>query len=338
MNDGNPQIEDGYTRIANELYDAILKHKFTMVETKLVLTIIRKTYGYQKQSDAISLAQFEAITKLSRGNCSRSISKLIKRNIIKKSGKYRKKYYSINKHYREWTDSGVVNLTTIEDGKTDSGVVNLTTIEDGKTDLGVVNLTTIEDGKTDSGVVNLTTNHCQSDNDYVVNLTTMLLSNQQPQKKERKKDNNKESHTFEKNECLTPIPKKADQYLTIDFETAEYFFSLIEKMNPGHKKPNLKTWAKNIRLHRERDGRTIAEIRELFEWANSDNFWQANILSPEKLRKKWDQLVIQKNRPNRITQKTEFKTVSEKYLDELRECGEAIDRRAIDRRARESQP
>lgn len=45
---------------------------------------------------------------------------------------------------------------------------------------------------------------------------------------------------------------------------------------------------------RERDGRTRREIADLFAWANADGFWQANILSPGKLREKWDQLVIRR--------------------------------------------
>jgi len=46
---------------------------------------------------------------------------------------------------------------------------------------------------------------------------------------------------------------------------------------------------------RERDGRTQEGIKSLFTWANENNFWRSNILSPGKLREKWDQLSIQRN-------------------------------------------
>jgi hypothetical protein len=36
---------------------------------------------------------------------------------------------------------------------------------------------------------------------------------------------------------------------------------------------------------RLQDKRTHYEICELFKWANEDDFWQENILSPSKLRK-----------------------------------------------------
>lgn len=49
-------------------------------------------------------------------------------------------------------------------------------------------------------------------------------------------------------------------------------------------------WSEEVRLIREQDKRTHDEIKDLFEWANRDAFWRANILSPKKLREKWDQL------------------------------------------------
>jgi hypothetical protein len=78
-------------------------------------------------------------------------------------------------------------------------------------------------------------------------------------------------------------------------EVAEYIFSLIRKLNPKHREPKLNDWARDIRLMVERDHRTIEEIRALFEWANADEFWKTNILSPGTLRKQWDKLSIKKN-------------------------------------------
>lgn len=50
---------------------------------------------------------------------------------------------------------------------------------------------------------------------------------------------------------------------------------------------------------RLQDNRSHYEICELFKWANDDDFWQKNILSPSKLRMKWDQLTTKRLRnPN----------------------------------------
>ncbi len=79
-----------------------------------------------------------------------------------------------------------------------------------------------------------------------------------------------------------------------DLAVAGEMFAAIRALDPSAKEPNLQAWANEIRLMRERDGRTHEEIRALFTWANADSFWQSNILSPAKLRKHWQQLSIQR--------------------------------------------
>lgn len=80
-----------------------------------------------------------------------------------------------------------------------------------------------------------------------------------------------------------------------DLALVDWIFDLIKILNPKHKPPNRNQWAKEIRLMREIDGRSRHDIAVLFKWANADQFWRGNILSPGKLRKNWDRLIIQKN-------------------------------------------
>jgi len=91
-------------------------------------------------------------------------------------------------------------------------------------------------------------------------------------------------------------PAKKFSFTEMDLAMAKEMFARIQKLNPNHKQPNFEAWANDIRLLSERDGKSHPEIIELFEWANQDRFWQANILSPRKLREKWDVLVLQRNR------------------------------------------
>lgn len=58
------------------------------------------------------------------------------------------------------------------------------------------------------------------------------------------------------------------------------------------KEPNWTAWANEIRLMRVQDNRTHKQICELFSRANRDPFWCRNILSPSKLREKWDELAL----------------------------------------------
>lgn len=83
-----------------------------------------------------------------------------------------------------------------------------------------------------------------------------------------------------------------------DLELARWMFDLVLALHPKHKPPNWRRWCREIRLMRERDARTPEQIAVLFRWANGHAFWSANILSPGKLREKWDKLVIQRKREN----------------------------------------
>jgi hypothetical protein len=89
-----------------------------------------------------------------------------------------------------------------------------------------------------------------------------------------------------------------------DSQLASWMFGLIQEMQPDRKPPNFDSWANTFRLIREQDGRAPPEIRQLFEWCNRDSFWRTNILSPDKLREKWDDLQLKRmNERNGTTPK-----------------------------------
>lgn len=95
-------------------------------------------------------------------------------------------------------------------------------------------------------------------------------------------------------------------YTNDDLRAANWIFGLIKNLSPNVKTPDFASWANEIRLMRERDGRTHKDICELFKWANEDEFWSANILSPSKLRDKWDQLEIKKRSCKAVKRKKSF--------------------------------
>lgn len=105
----SPQTENGYTRIANELLEAIMSYPFSRREFALILAIIRKTYGFSRKEDAVSGWQLSEMTKIDRSHVSKSLSSLIEKNIIHKSDRCRNShgqevhFLSLNKHYSEWT-------------------------------------------------------------------------------------------------------------------------------------------------------------------------------------------------------------------------------------------
>ena len=79
---------------------------------------------------------------------------------------------------------------------------------------------------------------------------------------------------------------------SVYFQLANYLYKKILTLNPDHKQPNLQKWSDSFRLMMERDNRTEEQIKYVIDWVNQDSFWGANILSPDKLRKQFDSIVI----------------------------------------------
>lgn len=94
---------------------------------------------------------------------------------------------------------------------------------------------------------------------------------------------------------LVPIRKlRKVAFEPQDRKLASWMLTKIREVHSAFREPNLDAWADEIRLMRERDGRTHREMAELFRWANADAFWRTNILSPHKLRAQWDTLAIKR--------------------------------------------
>lgn len=100
------------------------------------------------------------------------------------------------------------------------------------------------------------------------------------------------------------------------FGLAEFFYNQILHNNPEHRKPNLEQWANEIRLMMERDERTEEQIKYLMKWVQQDDFEMVNVLSPSKLRKRFDQLVIKVKKEN-PKPKEQYESNSVDLSDEL---------------------
>lgn len=97
-----PQIEDGYIRIANELFDAFLSFRFSYRQSKVFLAVLRKTFGYGKKSDDVSASQLGALCAMPRSHVASTLVELEKMNAITRSpGKYGT-VTAINKNYWQW--------------------------------------------------------------------------------------------------------------------------------------------------------------------------------------------------------------------------------------------
>jgi phage replication O-like protein O len=97
-----PQIENGFTMIANELLEAILGGGFSHREQSVLLAIIRKTYGYAKKEDDMSAAQIGALCGVARQHVTSTLNALAGRNVIgKRAGRFGM-IIGIQKDHRKW--------------------------------------------------------------------------------------------------------------------------------------------------------------------------------------------------------------------------------------------
>lgn len=98
-----PNLENGYTRIANELLEAIIKHGFTLREQTIILAIIRKTYGYNKKTDDIAASQISKATGIQKNHIRETIKSLESCSVVfKKEGVFGSEI-GLNKDYQKWT-------------------------------------------------------------------------------------------------------------------------------------------------------------------------------------------------------------------------------------------
>jgi phage replication O-like protein O len=100
----NPQAEDGHTDIANEIAEALAKVNLSAYESRTLWVILRKTYGWHKKMDRISITQFEKATGLKRRHVHRTLCKLVERNIVTRTGNSRIISYGFQKDYTKWED------------------------------------------------------------------------------------------------------------------------------------------------------------------------------------------------------------------------------------------
>ena len=78
----SPQIENGYTKIANEIIDALVSHRLSGQEYQVTLYIIRKTYGFQKKCDYISMGQIAKATGIVRSKICKILKSLYAKNVV----------------------------------------------------------------------------------------------------------------------------------------------------------------------------------------------------------------------------------------------------------------
>ncbi|WP_056439314.1 replication protein [Massilia sp. Root335] len=126
-----PQLEDGFTMIANELLEAVLGGSFSHREQSVIFTIIRKTYGYGKKEDDMSAAQIGAMCGLARQHVTSTLNALAARNVItKRQGTYGM-IVGVQKDHRRWISANQLKSQAgLDSGLADSPKTGLVPKQD----------------------------------------------------------------------------------------------------------------------------------------------------------------------------------------------------------------
>jgi len=93
--------------------------------------------------------------------------------------------------------------------------------------------------------------------------------------------------------------KQVFDMCSVPYSLAVYFYEQIKQNNPEHREPDLQKWADEIRKMLEIDKRTEEQIKYLMGWVQQDDFEMMNVLSPVKLRERFDALVMRVKYENR---------------------------------------
>ncbi|MHK34789.1 Replication protein O, partial [Salmonella enterica] len=252
-------LDDGYTRLANELLDAVMCSGLPETELCILMAVWRKTYGYNKKMDWISNEQLEEMIQKHHTHCSTAKNSLIRKKVLIQEGRR----VGMNIHISEWQtkNNGFCKTLAKPAKKTLAEVANAPKQK----------LLTTKDKLTKDNIKRSTSENSDESSD-------------KPAKK---------PHVLKPEAAI----QRGNKWGTAeDLTAAEWMFDLIKTISPSARKPNLAGWANDIRLMRECDGRTHRDMCVLFRWACHDSFWAGNVISPAKLREKWTQLDINRNK------------------------------------------
>ncbi|WP_183041495.1 replication protein [Caldibacillus debilis] len=99
------QLENGYTKIANEILERLALTKLSPTQFRIILAILRYTYGFNRKDHEISLSFLSETTGIHRQRIKPDLDKLIEWNIVKvtEEGDFTKpRKLAFNKDYDTW--------------------------------------------------------------------------------------------------------------------------------------------------------------------------------------------------------------------------------------------
>lgn len=114
----NPQKENGFTPIANEILEATAGASLNGTQLRILLLLWRNSYGFHQHSCPLPLSYLAKMLRGSKSTIARQVKKLEFMGVIsvvspEKQDGHTPKSYAFNKDYAQWLcGAGPVGLTT----------------------------------------------------------------------------------------------------------------------------------------------------------------------------------------------------------------------------------
>ena len=105
----NPQKENGYTTIANELVEVLSKSNFSGTQLRIVLFLMRYTYGFNRKTAKLSNKFISEGTGIHSISVSREVKNLVEQNVLIEAEKptfNSARVLGVNKNYDSWRNRG----------------------------------------------------------------------------------------------------------------------------------------------------------------------------------------------------------------------------------------
>ncbi|MDU5081988.1 replication protein [uncultured Tissierella sp.] len=102
------QLQNGYTRIANEILEALARTDLNGTQRRIIDVVIRQTDGYQRKEHEMSLNFISIATNIHKMQIQRELTSLIDRKIItvvSEASFNKSRMMALNKNYNSWLNS-----------------------------------------------------------------------------------------------------------------------------------------------------------------------------------------------------------------------------------------
>ncbi len=131
-------LENGYTRIANEILEAMARVKLSPTQYRIIFTVWRYTYGFQRKAHQLSLTFLTEATGCDFRLIQREVKKLIDMKVLlSNQTKGLAREIGFNKNIKDWQIDIVQNtIGKIDNGNLDNGEIDNITI--GEIDNGSI--------------------------------------------------------------------------------------------------------------------------------------------------------------------------------------------------------